>query len=91
MVETATLTVTVNRETKDRLESLARDTNRSESLLAEQAISSFLEIQAWQVEKIKKSIAEADANPGKGIPHEKVVKWLRSWGTPNELPPPECE
>ncbi|HZZ66730.1 MAG TPA: CopG family transcriptional regulator [Phenylobacterium sp.] len=25
---------------------------------------------------------------GRTVSHEKVMAWLRSWGTPNELPPP---
>jgi predicted transcriptional regulator len=25
---------------------------------------------------------------GKGVPHEEVVKWLKTWGTPDEGPPP---
>jgi predicted transcriptional regulator len=32
--------------------------------------------------------AEADIAAGRVVPHEKVVKWLESWGTPNELPCP---
>ena len=32
--------------------------------------------------------AEAEIAAGKGIPHEEVVKWLRTWGTPEEGPPP---
>jgi len=32
--------------------------------------------------------AEADVAAGRVVPHEDVVKWLRSWGTPNELPCP---
>ncbi len=32
--------------------------------------------------------AEADVAAGQVVPHEDVVKWLRSWGTPNELPCP---
>jgi hypothetical protein len=32
--------------------------------------------------------AEADVAAGRIVPHEEVVKWLRSWGTPNELPCP---
>jgi predicted transcriptional regulator len=32
--------------------------------------------------------AEADVAAGRLVPHEEVVKWLRSWGTPNELPCP---
>ena len=32
--------------------------------------------------------AEADVAADRVVPHEDVVKWLRSWGTPNELPCP---
>lgn len=34
------------------------------------------------------AVAEADVAAGRVIPHEDVVKWLESWGTPNEAPPP---
>jgi predicted transcriptional regulator len=26
---------------------------------------------------------------GEGVPWEEVASWMRSWGTPNELPPPK--
>jgi predicted transcriptional regulator len=32
--------------------------------------------------------AEAAYAAGKVVPHAKVVEWLESWGTPNELPCP---
>jgi predicted transcriptional regulator len=32
--------------------------------------------------------AEADVAAGRVVPHEDVVEWLRSWGTPDELPCP---
>lgn len=32
--------------------------------------------------------AEADVAAGRVIPHDEVVKWLRSWGTRDELPCP---
>jgi predicted transcriptional regulator len=32
--------------------------------------------------------AEADFAAGRVVPHAEVVKWLESWGTPNELPCP---
>jgi predicted transcriptional regulator len=34
--------------------------------------------------------ARADVAAGRVISHEAVVRWLRSWGTPNELPRPQC-
>jgi predicted transcriptional regulator len=33
--------------------------------------------------------AEAQVEAGQFISHEAMVKWLRSWGTPSELPPPK--
>ncbi len=33
--------------------------------------------------------AEADVAAGRVVPHEEVVKRLKSWGTPNELPCPK--
>jgi predicted transcriptional regulator len=32
--------------------------------------------------------AEADVKAGRVVPHEDVVKWLESWGTPDDLPCP---
>jgi predicted transcriptional regulator len=34
---------------------------------------------------------EASLDQGRSIPYELVRPWLLSWGTDNELPPPECE
>jgi predicted transcriptional regulator len=42
--------------------------------------------EEWSRQEIEAGLAEAEA--GETIPHEKVVEWLRSWGTPNKLPPP---
>jgi predicted transcriptional regulator len=32
--------------------------------------------------------AEADVAAGRVVPHDELVTWLRSWGTPDELPCP---
>ena len=32
--------------------------------------------------------AEADVAAGRVVPHEEVMKWLRSWGAPDVLPCP---
>ena len=36
---------------------------------------------------LREGIADADA--GRTMPYEEVRRWLLSWGTPDELPPPE--
>lgn len=33
--------------------------------------------------------ARADLATGRTVNHADVCRWLDSWGTPNELPPPE--
>lgn len=86
--DSMTFSVRIERSTKKRLEKLAKSTGRSRAYLAAQAIDGYLEINEWQVDGIKKAIAELDA--GKGIPHEKVVKWVRSLGTKKELPMPRA-
>jgi predicted transcriptional regulator len=35
--------------------------------------------------------AQADVDAGRTIPFEKVRRWLLSWGTAKELPPPRCK
>jgi predicted transcriptional regulator len=37
---------------------------------------------------IEEGLTSLDA--GRGLPYEKVRRWLLSWGTDKELPPPEC-
>lgn len=33
--------------------------------------------------------AEADADAGRVVPHSEVAKWLATWGTSDEGPPPK--
>lgn len=40
------------------------------------------------LEAVVQGIAAADA--GRTIPYEDVRRWLLSWGTEAELPPPKC-
>jgi antitoxin component of MazEF toxin-antitoxin module len=42
--------------------------------------------EEWKLAEIQAGLAEAEA--GETVSHEKVISWLRSWGTGNELPPP---
>ena len=56
----------------------AKATDRPRSWHIEQALDSYLDLQAWQIGQIGKSMAELDA--GEGISHEDVKKQLRNWG-----------
>jgi RHH-type transcriptional regulator, rel operon repressor / antitoxin RelB len=77
-----TLSVRIDAATKRRLDALARRSKRSKSFLAAEAITAYVEAEEWQTGEILAGIADADA--GRVVSHDRVVKWLRSWGKPSE-------
>ena len=82
------MTVRLKPEVRDKLDALARDTKRSKSRLATEAIETYVNLNAWQVAHIKAALAEDEAG-APSVPHEEVVRWIESWGTDHELPQPE--
>jgi RHH-type rel operon transcriptional repressor/antitoxin RelB len=78
----------VSADIKRKLRALAKETDRSESYLAAEAIAAYVDLNAWQVTHIKKSLAEVTAGDA-GVSHERVAAWLDSWGSGQELPPPK--
>ena len=77
MAGTTSLSFRVSEETAERLDALAEATDRPRSWLLEQALESYLEVQAWQVEHIRQGLADLEA--GRTVPHEEVVEMLKSW------------
>lgn len=57
--------------------------------MAEPGPSIFDEIDPDAEERAMEEAERAIAE-GRVISHEAMVRWLRSWGTPDELPPPKC-
>jgi predicted transcriptional regulator len=43
-----------------------------------------------QAEAAADARAEADYRAGRVVSNEAMLRWFASWGTPDELPPPEC-
>ena len=81
------LTLRVKNELKEKLESLAESTQRSKSFLATEALERYIELESWQVAHIKKGMKQAEQ--GQVISGEEMDRWLASWGTAKELPPPK--
>ena len=54
------MTIRVDRKTKARLEKLAKETRRTASRLATEAIRSYVDVNEWQIAAIKQGIKEAD-------------------------------
>ena len=57
---TAAFTIRLDDETLAKLDALAADTDRSRNWLAAKAIENYVELNAWQIARIKDGIAEAD-------------------------------
>ena len=86
-MSSTTVTVRVAPDVKKRLEKLAKSTGRTRSYLAAEALNAYLDVNEWQVARIKRAIASLDR--GEGVPHEEVMRWVDSWGRKDERPVPK--
>ena len=83
---TETLSIRLDSATKQRLDALAKRSQRSKSFLAAEAIAAYVEQEEWQLGEIHAAIEELDA--GQAVGHDKVATWLKSWGTAAEKKAP---
>jgi RHH-type transcriptional regulator, rel operon repressor / antitoxin RelB len=86
-MRSTTFTVRADASAKKRLERLAKNTGRSRSFLAAEAINEYLDVNEWQVAGIRQAIASLDL--GEGVPHQQVKDWITSWGSDREQPIPK--
>src|SRR5215212_3209677 len=90
MAKSAMMTIRLTPELSEKLDVLARETKRSKSFLASEAIASYVDRNAWQIAEIRKGLEEARSGAS-GVPHVEVEKWVRSWDTDHELPRPKAK
>lgn len=74
-----TMTIRLDHELKERLDQLAKSTDRSRSYLAAVALKEYVEINEWQTREIKQAVIEAEAEDIASA--ETVSKTLSKWGT----------
>lgn len=67
---TTAFTIRTSPETMRRLDQLAAQVDRSRNYLANQALEEFLELRAWQIEKIQEGIAAAER--GEFVPDQEM-------------------
>jgi RHH-type transcriptional regulator, rel operon repressor / antitoxin RelB len=84
---TETLSIRIDSGTKKRLDALSKRSKRSKSFLAAEAIAAYVESEEWQIGELQAGIAELDS--GQAVSHEKVSKWLKSWGKRGETKAPK--
>jgi predicted transcriptional regulator len=88
MTASETLTLRLSPETKRELEAYARAMQRSSAFIVKEALEARLEERRAYLAAIEEAVREADET-GEFVSWEATQKWMRSWGTPDELPPPE--
>jgi predicted transcriptional regulator len=69
MLKTASLTVRVKPDTRNRLDNLARITRRSKSFVMEQ----YLDVNEWQIKGIQDALNEADSPGAVFVDHDEVL------------------
>jgi predicted transcriptional regulator len=77
MTKKAAFTIRVGTKTMKRLDQLSAQLERSRNYLVKQAIHDFLELQAWQVQKIHKGLTAA--NQGDFASDQELKKVLKKY------------
>lgn len=86
------LTLKLAPASRQRLRKLAELQRRPAHALAREAIEAYLELEEARIKRNQ----EADAawkhyqDTGLHVTGEKAIAWIKSWGTPDELPKPVC-
>ena len=75
MAESSVLTLRLAAQLQNQLDRLSKSMNRSRSLVAAQAIQEYVSVNEWQINEIKKGMAEADA--GDFATHEEMQQTSR--------------
>jgi predicted transcriptional regulator len=86
-MSTIPLSIRIDPKVKTRLEKEAERKDRSASYLVQKAIEEYLDAEDYFRKEMEAAIAEADK--GIFISEEAMNRWMESWDTDNELPPPE--
>ncbi len=74
---TSTVTVRLSAEARQRLDRLAKNTSRSKSWLAADAISLYLDTQEWQIGEIELGIQDADME--NFAPVDELAAFFTKW------------
>ena len=77
MAESAVLTLRLDAKLKKQLDRLSKSMSRSRSFVAAQAIQEYVSVNEWQINEIKKGLAEADA--GDFATDEEVQRVMNKW------------
>jgi len=85
-----TVSVRLDKEVLKQLDMMSKAADRSRAWLMSQAITQYVEHEAWQIEAIQKALSKLEKGKAHFASHEDVVQWLSGWGTDEETESPRC-
>ena len=77
MADSSVLTLRLDSKLKKQLDKLSKATSRTRSFLAAEAIREYVTLNVWQIEEIRKGLAEAERGDFAG--DKDVEKVVRKW------------
>jgi predicted transcriptional regulator len=83
-----TFSVRLPESLRREVDEFAKATKRSRSFIVKEAVEAYMQEQRAYLAAIDEALREADES-GEFVSWEATLRWMRSWGTPDELPPPE--
>lgn len=85
-------TVRLQPEVESDLEAMADKLQRSKNWLINQAIREFVARQELEQSRWKETLAAMESvAQGQVVSDEAVQAWLETWGSAEELPPPQAD
>lgn len=85
----AVTSIRLQQDIEEHLEDAAKRLQRSKNWLINQAIKEYLEREAQALQRWQETLEAMDsASQGRVIDADTVHRWLQSWGTDDEQPPP---
>jgi len=84
------LGVRLDEQLENRLNALAKKSQRSKSFLAKEALVRYIEAEELKQREDELTVArwEEYQETGETISHKSMVEWLETWGTDQEKPCP---
>ena len=78
--------------TRQRLRNLAEIQRRPAHALAREAVEAYIEAQEEEIRRDQEAQASWRhyQDTGLHVTGEEAIAWIKSWGTPDELPKPVC-
>ncbi|MDR3298716.1 MAG: ribbon-helix-helix protein, CopG family [Candidatus Accumulibacter sp.] len=86
------VTVRLDRPMCERIHTLAESRKRTKHWMIKEAVWEYIEREEAQ-EALRKTPLESwrdHEETGLHVTGDEVIRWSASWGTDNELEPPEC-